>query len=97
MASAFLTSPPGAPSRTAWDKVPVKEGFCQVLSRPPNPESATPVRPTAARWIGANPTHPATEADPAPMAVPASAPVRDAPASVRDAPAPASVREEPPA
>ncbi|MGX1915042.1 hypothetical protein ACWIID_40400 [Streptomyces phaeochromogenes] len=67
--SAFLTSPPGAPSRTAWDRVPVKEGFCQVLSRPPNPESATPVRPTAARWIGGNPTQPATEADPAPAPV----------------------------
>ncbi|MEV6595155.1 hypothetical protein [Streptomyces acidicola] len=48
--SASLTSPPGAPSRTAWDRSPpVKEGFCQVLSRPPNPESATPVRPTVAR------------------------------------------------
>lgn len=80
--SAFLTSPPGAPSRTAWDRVPVKEGFCQVLSRPPNPESATPVRPTAARWIGGNPTQPATEADLAPMAVPAPTPVGDAPAPV---------------
>ncbi|MEH0529621.1 hypothetical protein QBA75_21825 [Streptomyces stelliscabiei] len=28
-----LTSPPGAPGRTAWDRVPVKEGFCQVLNR----------------------------------------------------------------
>ena len=73
--SAFLTSPPGAPSRTAWDRVPVKEGFCQVLSRPPKPESATPVRPTAARWIGGNPTQPPTEADPALMSVPASASV----------------------
>ncbi|MDQ1028093.1 hypothetical protein QF035_005675 [Streptomyces umbrinus] len=82
--SAFLTSPPGAASRTAWDRVPVKEGFCQVLSRPPNPESATPVRPTAARWIGGNPTQPATEADLAPMAVPAPTPVGDAPAAVRE-------------
>ncbi|MEU9899544.1 hypothetical protein ACIBCS_11225 [Streptomyces phaeochromogenes] len=85
--SAFLTSPPGAASRTAWDRVPVKEGFCQVLSRPPNPESATPVRPTAARWIGGNPTQPATgadpatEADPAPMSVPAPIPVGEKPPS----------------
>ncbi|WP_328692949.1 hypothetical protein OHA74_32420 [Streptomyces phaeochromogenes] len=75
--SAFLTSPPGAASRTAWDRVPVKEGFCQVLSRPPNPESATPVRPTAARWIGGNPTQPPTGAAPAPMAVPEPAPLGD--------------------
>ncbi|MEV7033897.1 hypothetical protein AB0N99_27185 [Streptomyces sp. NPDC093272] len=30
-----------APSRTACDRVPMNEGFCQVGSRPPNPESAT--------------------------------------------------------
>ncbi|WNZ08551.1 hypothetical protein [Streptomyces sp. 11x1] len=41
----FLTSPPGAPGRTAWDRVPVKDGFCQVLSRPLNPASATAARP----------------------------------------------------
>ncbi|MER6161208.1 hypothetical protein ABT147_37730 [Streptomyces sp. NPDC001868] len=45
-----LISPPGAPGRTAWDKVPVKDGFCQVLNRPLNPASATTARPpTAAR------------------------------------------------
>ncbi|MCC9709778.1 hypothetical protein E4N62_33690 [Streptomyces sp. MNU76] len=43
--STFLTSPPGAPGRTAWDRVPVKDGFCQVLSRPLNPASATAARP----------------------------------------------------
>ncbi|MFE7838302.1 hypothetical protein ACFU53_20260 [Streptomyces sp. NPDC057474] len=44
-----LTSPPGAPGRTAWDKVPVKDGFCQVLNRPLNPASATTARPPVAR------------------------------------------------
>ncbi|WP_327727736.1 hypothetical protein OG250_12355 [Streptomyces sp. NBC_00487] len=44
-----LTSPPGAPGRTAWDKVPVKDGFCQVLNRPLNPASATTARPLVAR------------------------------------------------
>ncbi|MEU6029326.1 hypothetical protein ABZ825_20325 [Streptomyces tauricus] len=77
--SAFLISPPGAPSRTAWDRVPVREGFCQVLSRPPNPESATPVRPRAARWIGGSPVQPTTAAGwasadgPAPAEVPTAA------------------------
>ncbi|MDT0573849.1 hypothetical protein RM704_41490 [Streptomyces sp. DSM 3412] len=45
----FLTSPPGAPGRTAWDRVPVKDGFCQVLNRPLNPASATAARPPVAR------------------------------------------------
>ncbi|WP_328495461.1 hypothetical protein OHS59_23990 [Streptomyces sp. NBC_00414] len=67
--SAFLISPPGAPSRTAWDRVPVREGFCQVLSRPPKPESATPVRPRAARWIGGSPVQPTTAAGPVATAV----------------------------
>ncbi len=58
--SAFRISPPGAPSRTAWDRVPVSEGFCQVLSRPPNPESATPVCTGAARWIGGSAAQPTT-------------------------------------
>ncbi|WP_404190226.1 hypothetical protein [Streptomyces tauricus] len=77
--SAFLISPPGAPSRTAWDRAPVREGFCQVLSRPPNPESATPVRPRAARWIGGSPVQPTTAAGwasadgPAPAEVPTAA------------------------
>ncbi|MEV1065170.1 hypothetical protein [Streptomyces sp. NPDC050263] len=31
----------------------VKEGFCQVASRPPKPASATPESPPAAvRWMG---------------------------------------------
>ncbi|WP_200305508.1 hypothetical protein [Streptomyces adelaidensis] len=46
---ASLTSPPGAPGRTAWDRVPVKDGFCQVDNRPLNPASATTSRPTTAR------------------------------------------------
>ncbi|WP_221348525.1 hypothetical protein [Streptomyces beigongshangae] len=62
--SAFLISPPGAPSSTAWDRVPVRDGFCQVLSRPPNPESATPGRPVAARWIGGSPAQPTTATGP---------------------------------
>ncbi|MFJ9965266.1 hypothetical protein [Streptomyces avermitilis] len=48
-ASTPFTSPPGAPSRTACDSVPVKEGFCQVVSRPPNPASATEPLPAVAR------------------------------------------------
>ncbi|WP_216373025.1 hypothetical protein [Streptomyces tailanensis] len=44
-----LTSPPGAPGRTAWDRVPVKDGFCQVANRPLNPASATTARPATAR------------------------------------------------
>ncbi|MFJ1746527.1 hypothetical protein ACIOJD_09870 [Streptomyces sp. NPDC088116] len=36
------TRPPGAPSSTACDSVPAKEGFCQVVSAPPKPGSATP-------------------------------------------------------
>ncbi|MFF9034888.1 hypothetical protein ACF090_05380 [Streptomyces sp. NPDC014892] len=45
----FLTRPPGAPGSTAWDRVPVKDGFCQVLNRPLNPASATAARPPVAR------------------------------------------------
>jgi hypothetical protein len=44
-----LTSPPGAPGSTAWDRVPVKDGFCQVANRPLNPASATTARPPTAR------------------------------------------------
>ncbi|MEW2044895.1 hypothetical protein [Streptomyces sp. NPDC005476] len=52
-ARRLLIAPPGAASSTAWKPVPVKEGFCQVASRPPNPASATPeVPPAAARWMG---------------------------------------------
>ncbi|MFH8465298.1 hypothetical protein [Streptomyces sp. NPDC017991] len=81
--SAFLISPPGAPSRTAWDRVPVREGFCQVLSRPPKPESATPVRPRAARWIGGSPVQPTTAAGPAPTEAPETvAPVAAVPMAV---------------
>ncbi|GAB1327274.1 hypothetical protein ACE1SV_16130 [Streptomyces sennicomposti] len=41
------------PSRTACDAMPMKAGFCQVGSRPPNPRSATPAGLGAsARWIG---------------------------------------------
>ncbi|MFG2777161.1 hypothetical protein ACGFY7_04775 [Streptomyces prunicolor] len=43
-------------SSTARNPVPVKDGFCHVGRRAPNPASATPVPPTAeARWIGGNP------------------------------------------
>ncbi|WP_406185260.1 hypothetical protein [Streptomyces sp. NBC_01006] len=45
-----LTSPPGAPSSTACDRFPRKEGFCHVLRRPPNPASATgPAAPAVTR------------------------------------------------
>ncbi|MFI1959920.1 hypothetical protein [Streptomyces althioticus] len=52
------TNPPGAPSRTAWESVPVKAGFCQVLSLPPNPASATGHDGReVARWIGGSAGH----------------------------------------
>ncbi|MFF9663962.1 hypothetical protein [Streptomyces althioticus] len=52
------TSPPGAPSRTAWESVPAKVGFCQVLSLPPNPASATGHDGRdVARWIGGSAGH----------------------------------------
>ncbi|WP_159056177.1 hypothetical protein [Streptomyces scabiei] len=66
--STFLTSPPGAPGSTAWVRVPVKEGFCQVLSRPLNPVSATVARPSTVRRIGASPSQPRPEAPPPPGA-----------------------------
>ncbi|MGW0706780.1 hypothetical protein ACWD4G_12600 [Streptomyces sp. NPDC002643] len=47
--SASPISPDGASRRTAWDNDPMNEGFCQVVSRPPNPASATPPRPSTAR------------------------------------------------
>ncbi|MGW7255839.1 hypothetical protein [Streptomyces sp. NPDC054834] len=44
------------PSSTAWDAVPMNDGFCHVGSRPPNRASATPAGPRAmARWIGGSP------------------------------------------
>ncbi len=88
--SAFLISPPGAPSRTAWDRVPVREGFCHVLSRPPNPESATPVRPRAARWIGGSPVQPTTAAGWASAAVPADVPTAAVPVTAAAGTAPVS-------
>ncbi|MCB5909125.1 hypothetical protein [Streptomyces pinistramenti] len=55
--SRSLTSPPGPPSRTACDSVPVKDGFCQVVSEALKPGSATwpGVRAADARWIGGSP------------------------------------------
>ncbi|WP_175647663.1 hypothetical protein [Streptomyces cyaneochromogenes] len=39
--SASLIRPPGASSSTAWD-IPLRnDGLRQVVSRPPNPASAT--------------------------------------------------------
>ncbi|MFD6288829.1 hypothetical protein [Streptomyces sp. NPDC060205] len=90
--SAFLISPPGAASRTAWDRVPVREGFCQVLSRPLNAESATPGRPSAARWIGGSAVQPTTAAGPAPAEAPAAAVSgADAPVTAAAGTAPAAV------
>ncbi|MFI1172624.1 hypothetical protein [Streptomyces melanogenes] len=43
---------PAVGSRTAGDGAPVKDGFCHVGSRPPNPASTTPApAPPTARWI----------------------------------------------
>ncbi|MFE7069716.1 hypothetical protein ACFU96_06485 [Streptomyces sp. NPDC057620] len=86
--SAFLISPPGAASRTAWDRVPVRDGFCQVLSRPPKPESATPVGPRADRWIGGSPVQPTTAAGTAPAEAVAAA---DVPVTAAAGTAPAPV------
>ena len=48
-------------SNTARNPVPVKDGFCHVGRRAPNPASATPVPPAAeARRIGASPDQAAT-------------------------------------
>ncbi len=60
------------PSRTAWDAVPMNDGFCHVGSRPPNPASVTPTCPGArARWIGGSPDQEAaTTARPTPRASP---------------------------
>ncbi|MCQ9186053.1 hypothetical protein KMT30_44895, partial [Streptomyces sp. IBSBF 2953] len=47
-ARRLLIRPPGPASSTAWERTPMKEGFCQVASRPPKPASATPDGPAAA-------------------------------------------------
>ncbi|MGY5044392.1 hypothetical protein ACWDE0_01850 [Streptomyces sp. 900105755] len=44
-----------SPSRTACERVPMNDGFCQVGSRPPNPVSATGPPSPSARWIGGSP------------------------------------------
>ncbi|MEW1773036.1 hypothetical protein [Streptomyces sp. NPDC086777] len=44
-----------SPSRTACERVPMNDGFCQVGSRPPNPASATCPPDPSARWIGGSP------------------------------------------
>ncbi|MBW8798021.1 MAG: hypothetical protein JF597_31890 [Streptomyces sp.] len=44
-----------SPSRTACERVPMNDGFCQVGSRPPNPASATGPPGPSARWIGGSP------------------------------------------
>lgn len=65
----------------------MKEGFCQVASRPPKPESATPAVPvTVARWMGgsadqaAGTTRGAEPEPPAEAEPPTSAPAADLPA-----------------
>ncbi|MFD6424854.1 hypothetical protein [Streptomyces sp. NPDC060198] len=62
--TGFAASPStevARPSSTAWDAVPMNDGFCQVGSRPPKAESATPAGPPAtARWIGGSPAQAAT-------------------------------------
>ncbi|MFE9820710.1 hypothetical protein ACFYSH_00815 [Streptomyces sp. NPDC005791] len=60
---------------TPMDGVPVKDGFCQVGSRPPNPASATAGRPESmARWIGGRPVQAATAVGIAPEVAPESGP-----------------------
>ncbi|MEU1160804.1 hypothetical protein ABZ372_08405 [Streptomyces sp. NPDC005921] len=44
-----------SPSRTACERGPRKEGFCQVGRRPPKPGSATGPPVPSARWIGGSP------------------------------------------
>ncbi|WP_217545810.1 hypothetical protein [Streptomyces sp. GbtcB6] len=44
-----------SPSRTACERVPMNDGFCQVGNRPPNPASATGPPVPSARWIGGSP------------------------------------------
>ncbi|MER6081736.1 hypothetical protein [Streptomyces sp. NPDC001833] len=44
-----------SPSRTACERVPMNDGFCQVGNRPPNPASATGPPAPSARWIGGSP------------------------------------------
>ncbi|MFH8989469.1 hypothetical protein [Streptomyces sp. NPDC017940] len=70
--SRLLDASSSTPSR---DDVRVKDGFCQVGSRLPNAESATPAPPSPRdRWTGGNPAHapgtgppyPTTAADGAP-------------------------------
>ncbi|MFJ2395300.1 hypothetical protein ACIOTI_21435 [Streptomyces sp. NPDC087843] len=72
VASTPRTSPPGAPSSTACESVPVKDGFCQVVSRPPNPESATEPRPAVARWMGGSEGQAAARTTRAPAPSPTS-------------------------
>jgi hypothetical protein len=60
-APVVLVRPPPArpaldsPSRTACERVPMNDGFCQVGNRPPNPASATGPPAPSARWIGGSP------------------------------------------
>ncbi|MEU6540437.1 hypothetical protein [Streptomyces sp. NPDC047000] len=43
-------------SRTAGDRTPMNDGFCQVGRRPPKPASATPAGPAPViRWIAGSP------------------------------------------
>ncbi|MFJ3913771.1 MULTISPECIES: hypothetical protein [Streptomyces] len=52
---------PAAGSRTAGEDALVNEGSCQVVSRPPNPASATPAGPLpAVRRSGGRPGQAAT-------------------------------------
>ncbi|MCX4763596.1 hypothetical protein OG562_22055 [Streptomyces sp. NBC_01275] len=56
----LVRPPPEAASRTVWERrLVMKDGFCQVASRPPNPASATPAAAVAAtaRWMGGIPGH----------------------------------------
>ncbi len=72
---------PAPGSRTAGDGAPLNDGFCHVGSRPPNPESATPVRPSpVARWIGGRDVHAATATAPDGPAPPGTSTASDVPA-----------------
>ncbi|GGQ09328.1 hypothetical protein GCM10010279_16200 [Streptomyces mutabilis] len=74
---------PAVGSRTAGDGAALNDGFCHVGSRPPNPESATPVRPPpVARWIGGRAVHAAAATAPDGPATPGTSTPADVPAAL---------------
>lgn len=73
----------------------MNDGFCQVGSRPPNPESATSTRPVvaAARWMGGSPRQEATPTAGVPASVgPSAGVVRRGDDAAPSAPSPVRLR-----